>query len=265
MEDHRVELTTEEYERLNAVYPEGNGSGLIGKRAEEIVRIHIQRDSPGCTFQVPDTGADLKVVFCDGSEPLLIEVKGTASAGIAWQQLKVSSQHSHRMLVELGIPVYRVSDVFSPAPCIHVLRHGIDFALQEEARWTFKPWSIANQRPEVLPSPGLRKAHPATPSDEPRPTGRAIFPITGFDEGGVRGPASNLRLVCLIEGGGKLAIWGSHDVSNNIDKVINAGPQCSIDCEFQPPGDVQARKYGHTHWVHQTFSLAVLPQRDASG
>ena len=67
----------------------------------------MQRHNTGA-HSVPDTGADLKVVFSDGSKPLLIEVKGTASAGIAWPQLKVSSPHSHRLLVEERIPVYRV-------------------------------------------------------------------------------------------------------------------------------------------------------------
>jgi hypothetical protein len=103
------------------------------------------------------------------------------------------------------------------------------------------------------------------PPFEPRPTGRAIFQIAGFDEGGVRGTASNLRLVCLLDGGGKLAIWGRQGASGNIDEVVNAGPRCSVDCEFQPPGEIQARKYGHTHWVHQTFSLAVVPKRDVTG
>ena len=40
MERHPVELTGDEYERLNSTYPESEGSGLIGKRAEEIVKIY---------------------------------------------------------------------------------------------------------------------------------------------------------------------------------------------------------------------------------
>jgi hypothetical protein len=153
VEDHRVVLTAEEYDRLEALHPQGDGSGLIGKRAEAIVRIHMQRQNPGCIFQSPDTGADLKVVLCDGSQPLLIEVKGTASAGIAWAQLKVSSHHSHRLLVEEGIPVYRVSEVFSQVPRIYVLRHGADFTLEEEARWAFKPSAAGGQQEMPPPKP----------------------------------------------------------------------------------------------------------------
>ena len=130
------------------MYPESNGSGLIGKRAQEIVKIHLRRHYPDCAFQAPDTGADLKVVLSDGSQPLLIEVKGTASAGIAWPQLKVSSPHSHRLLVENGIPVHRVVGVFSAVPHIYVLRHGADFVLEAEARWAFRPSGVENQLQE---------------------------------------------------------------------------------------------------------------------
>ena len=138
MDTNLITLTTEEYERLNSLYPDSAGSGLIGKRAEEIVKIYFQRTSPGCTFAAPDAGADLTVLFCDGSSPSLIEVKGTAALGIAWPQLKVSSQQSYNLLVQAGVPVYRVSGVFTATPTIYVLRHGADFRLEEEARWAFK-------------------------------------------------------------------------------------------------------------------------------
>jgi hypothetical protein len=150
MEDYRVELTLEEFGRLNSLYPVSEGSALIGKRAEEIVRIHFRRRDPHCAFEVPGTGPDLKVALSDGSEPLFIEVKGTASVGIAWQQLKVSSRHSWRSLTETRIPVYRVSEVFAKAPCIHVLTHGTDFTLDQEDRWTFKPIRSQDESPSVV-------------------------------------------------------------------------------------------------------------------
>lgn len=139
VETHLVELTPEEYAQLNAGCPESAGSGPIGRRAEAIVRLHLRRLHPTCEFQSPDPGADLKVALGDGSPALLIEIKGTASVGIAWPQLKVSSRNSHRLLVEAGIPVYRVSEVFSQSPSIYVLNHGTDFLLAPEVRWTFRP------------------------------------------------------------------------------------------------------------------------------
>ena len=75
MEKHRIELTNEEYDRLNSIYPESIGSGLIGKRAQEIVKIYFQRVHPQCVFEIPNSGADLRVVLCDGSPPLLIRAR----------------------------------------------------------------------------------------------------------------------------------------------------------------------------------------------
>jgi hypothetical protein len=69
---------------------------------------------------------------------MIIEVKGTKSADIAWQQLKVSSQHSRDLLAEKGAPVYRVTGVFEQSPSIYVLVHGLDFSLVHEPRWMFK-------------------------------------------------------------------------------------------------------------------------------
>lgn len=87
------------------------------------------------------------------------------------------------------------------------------------------------------------------------------FRIVGFDEDGVQGPPNHLRLVCLIEGGGKLAIWGREGASGNIEKVLQAGPRCTVDREYGKPGAIQAEKHGHTHWVGPHHKLQVTPAR----
>jgi hypothetical protein len=138
VQTYRVELTSEEYGRLNAEYPRSDSNSRIGKRAEEIVKIFFRRRNPRCAFEVPRSGADLKVVISP-SESFLIEVKGTASAGLAPQQIKASSSHSRRMLAEEGVPIYRVSEVFAAVPLIYVLAYGVDYTLKEEARWAFQP------------------------------------------------------------------------------------------------------------------------------
>jgi hypothetical protein len=85
----------------------------------------------------------------------MIEVKGTASLGVAWQQLKVSSQNSWRLLVEERIPVYRVSDVSGRSSTLYVLLYGQDFFLEQEARWTFKLMRNAIDRtPSIVKSKG---------------------------------------------------------------------------------------------------------------
>jgi hypothetical protein len=87
------------------------------------------------------------------------------------------------------------------------------------------------------------------------------FALTGFDEGGVqrsRDDPNNLRLVCLIEGGGKLVVWGSEGSHGNIDRVMRAGIPCDVECEVIPPEPWGAIRYGHTHWVPQSRKLRVL-------
>jgi hypothetical protein len=87
---------------------------------------------------------------------------------------------------------------------------------------------------------------------------RATFRLIGFDEGGVRGTPDSLRLVCLLEGSGKLAIWGKANNSKNIEKVVAVALPCSVECEYRPPATVQAERFGHTHWVREDFNLRVL-------
>ena len=87
---------------------------------------------------------------------------------------------------------------------------------------------------------------------------RGTFHIIGFDEGGVRGTPDNQRLVCVLDGGAKLAIWGSEESCENIVKVARAGLPCTIECEYREPGEVQARKFGHTHWVREDFELKIV-------
>lgn len=80
-----------------------------------------------------------------------------------------------------------------------------------------------------------------------------------LDEGGVKKgrESSNLRLVCLIEGGGKVALWGSTGSQGNIDRVLAVGMPCEIECDCIAPG-AWAVRYGHTYWVPQGNKLAIL-------
>jgi hypothetical protein len=87
---------------------------------------------------------------------------------------------------------------------------------------------------------------------------RGTFHIIAFDEGGVRGTPDNRRLVCVLDSGGKLAIWGRDGASSNIDKVMRAGLPCIVECEYRGPGQVQAERFGHTHWVREDSDLRVI-------
>lgn len=138
MQQHVVNLTDEQFSELNTTFPQGNGSGLIGARAEKIVKIYFRGLDPLCQFVLPLKGADLGVKLSESDQPLSIEVKGTASSDLAWMQLKVSSTHSWELITTGRVSVYRVCKVFMDSPIIHVLTHGKDFTLHPEPRWAFK-------------------------------------------------------------------------------------------------------------------------------
>ena len=148
MEALRVDLDDEELRALDAKFPQSLASAVIGKRAEEIVKIYFRRTDPKCKFSRPHNGADLEVQFLDGQNRLVLEIKGTDASSVSWQKLKVSSEHSWRHLVEERIPVYRVIEVFGKSPSIIELLHDRDFTLEPEPRWSFKP-----KRSSAVPSP----------------------------------------------------------------------------------------------------------------
>ena len=61
--------------------------------------------------------------------------------------------------------------------------------------------------------------------------------LTGVDPGSQEDRPSHRRLVCLIEGGGKLAIWGRDGNTKNIDAVRAAGFPCVVSavwCAHEP-------------------------------
>lgn len=97
----------------------------------------------------------------------------------------------------------------------------------------------------------------AEPHERPADT----FRLVGYDEGGVRGAPGRRRLVCNVEGGGKIAIWGREGTRDNIDAVLAAGLPCSIECEHRSPSPRMARKFGHTLWVPRDAHLRVVEDR----
>ena len=86
----------------------------------------------------------------------------------------------------------------------------------------------------------------------------ARFRLIAFDEsGGVQFTLEALRLVCLMDSGGKLAIWGSNENRRNIDLVLQNGVPCTVECEYIEPA-AWAFVYGHTHWVPESRSLRIV-------
>jgi hypothetical protein len=129
MDEIQLSLTDEEFSRISQM--------RCDQAALEICKIHLARSDPSVTFVPPGKGADLRVRRPDGVETD-VEVKGTEASGIAWPQLKVSSRHSHDRL-RSGMPLYRVTGVGSRAIRLFVMRHGADFEMVPEPRWSVRP------------------------------------------------------------------------------------------------------------------------------
>ena len=96
-------------------------------------------------------GVDLRVTIDGNTER--IEVKGTKDSDIAWQKLKVSSKKSHDALVKGDATIYRVVDVDSADPRVHILIYGEDFTLEPEPRWAVKRIPPDNERYPLLEKP----------------------------------------------------------------------------------------------------------------
>ncbi len=85
-----------------------------------------------------------------------------------------------------------------------------------------------------------------------------LFYLVGFDEEGERESAQGAkRSVCNLEGGGKLAIWGSERSRTNVAAVLAAGLPCVVRCACVEP-ESWAEKYGHTHWVPEHVRLEAF-------
>ena len=126
-----ISITLTESERQSLV------SLTTEKKAEALVRKHLDDKYGGqARIQEDEDGVDL-VVSVDGKIER-IEVKGTESPTIAWQQLKVSSQKSQDALEHGDASMYRVVDVAGSRPRIYILTYGEHFTLEPELRWAVK-------------------------------------------------------------------------------------------------------------------------------
>ena len=115
------------------------------QKALAIVRA-LLKDKYGEDVEIEEDGdgVDLRVTIDGKTER--IEVKGTKDSDIAWQKLKVSSKKSHDALVNGDAVIYRVVDVDSADPRVHILIYGEDFTLEPEPRWAVKRIPPDNER-----------------------------------------------------------------------------------------------------------------------
>lgn len=123
--------------RLSDVECESMYGLSAGAKAEKIVRKYLAREH-GDVKVVPDPdGADLKV-FLDG-KIIRIRVNGTGAPTIAWGFMKALGQEAHDDLERGKVALFHVVDVDSQNPRIYVLKHGRDFYLEQEPKWSVVP------------------------------------------------------------------------------------------------------------------------------
>ena len=138
MEEVVINLSADEFNRVSGK--------TTAEAAVELCQIHLRRAHPDAVFVTPSRGADLRIRLQTGVE-FDIEVKGTEKSGIAWNQFKVSSQQSHDLL-KTGISLYRVTEVGSQTVKIFIMKHGADFEMSHEPRWSVHPpRSQGSERP----------------------------------------------------------------------------------------------------------------------
>ncbi len=132
----KIRLDDAQWVQIEKDHSDSGSSAAVKARAEALARIHIHASYSDFEFDVPDQGADMAILY--KCKKINFEVKGTRSTGIDWQRLKVSSIHSYKLLVS-GIPMLRISSVFSRFPDVYTLSFPDDFRLKEEPRWSVHP------------------------------------------------------------------------------------------------------------------------------
>ena len=61
---------------------------------------------------------------------------------------------------------------------------------------------------------------------------------------------SNLRLVCITDSQEKIVFWGTLRKNRiNIDKVLQKGIPCEVECEFTEPKEFFRNQFAHKYWV----------------
>ena len=95
--------------------------------------------------------------------------------------------------------------------------------------------------------------------------GMTTFRLLGRDEEWCRDRPGNRRLVCFVEGGGKLAVMGTEDARENMAAVAAAGFPCVVACARSEPKEWQRRVRGYTDVVHARDALQVVEPAASDG
>jgi hypothetical protein len=140
MQSIPLDLPDQVFIQLETDSPRGPKNNSTRDRAVGIVKYWLSCQLDTKVFLVPkEKGADIS--YSQNGITIHAEIKGTEDKEIALEKFKVSGVNSYRVICEGG-PVFRVCDVFSRMPVIHILKIDEDFKLVQEPRWRVKKLSI---------------------------------------------------------------------------------------------------------------------------
>ena len=129
-------LNPKQLKALNDVGSNLGKNSHIGKQAVLIAKFYFQSRYNNPTFDETSKGADLWVIYDGKKEDY--EIKGTTDSKIAFGKLKVSSQNCHDNLKERGQTLLRICNIGKPVVDLYFLKHGRDFTMVHEPRWSVK-------------------------------------------------------------------------------------------------------------------------------
>ena len=138
MKDFLIKLTNKQFDELNEHFPIPNKttSSVVGNRAEKLIKLYFLKNDIDATFSNPDDGADLLINTT--GKTFRIEIKGTSQLSLNMNNIKVTGKRSYDLL-RSGLPLYRVTGVFTKIPKVYILDYGTDYTLDAEQRWVARP------------------------------------------------------------------------------------------------------------------------------
>jgi Holliday junction resolvase len=140
------ELNDYQLNHLLHTYPNKGKNGDIGKFSVEVVKLYFLSLNPNITFKTGGRNQP-DIIVTDGNNSTEYEVKGTEDSDIAFNKLKVSSKYSYNKLIT-GMEVIRVTKIRNKKVKLFFLKHGKDFTMKEEPRWSITEIKQAKSLPK---------------------------------------------------------------------------------------------------------------------
>ena len=120
MQTIKLQLADGFFNRLQSLSGRGPKNNSTRDRAVQIVKDWLSRQS-GIQVLPQPTAQGADVSYLQNKIEIHAEVKGTEDSNIAWSKIKVSGEPSY-LGICAGWPVFRVCNVFSQSPFIHILK-----------------------------------------------------------------------------------------------------------------------------------------------